>query len=418
VDLRAWRDLVLAGLVVAALTAPFLLPYARVRARGEVERKPAEVAAFSADVHSYWSADENLRLWGKLLPGVDRNEAQLFPGLTPILLCAAGALLAFLDRRGKAPPERERLDALTVLLLGIAALQAVFALLIASGHPPSFSLGFTDVRILSDRRAVLIATVAFALALVRSAELRRRSLELTRSVPAFFVAALLLAVWLSFGPVVHSGGWPLPAPGLYRLLYDHVPGYDGLRVPARMAMVGGLFLAVLAGLAAAALRRRSSSPAVWIALPLVFLAEGTAVPIPLWPQVDRQADLRAEPAVYAAVQQLPPEAVLVELPFGDPYDEVKYVFHSTHHWRPLLNGYSGAFPASYRARRDALGDVLAQPDEAWTALSASGATHVVVHEDAWRGRKGKRVTEWLEGKGARRVGSFLADVLLELPKPH
>ena len=93
---------------------------------------------------------------------------------------------------------------MTTILVGVAAVQLAFALLIASGHPPSFSLGFTDVRILSDRRALLIASVAFGVGLLRSAELRRRMLRVTRSVPVFFVFALLVAIWLSFGPVVRS----------------------------------------------------------------------------------------------------------------------------------------------------------------------------------------------------------------------
>ncbi len=41
--------------------------------------------------------------------------------------------------------------------------------------------------------------------------------------------------------VTRLGLWPL------RLLYDYVPGFNGVRVPARYAMIAGLFLAVLAG---------------------------------------------------------------------------------------------------------------------------------------------------------------------------
>jgi hypothetical protein len=227
--------------------------------------------------------------------------------------------------------------------------------------------------------------------------------------------ALLLAVWLSFGPIVHSGGWPLPAFGLYRVLYDYVPGYDGLRVPARASLLAALFLAVLAGIAAFALQRRLKTRAVTLVALGLFLAEGWAAPINTWPPRGASYQALADPAIYVAVRQLPPDAVIVEFPFGDPYDEVKYVFHSTRHWRPLLNGYSGAFPASYRALRNDLEDVLADPDRAWAALAASPATHAVVHESYLRGRKGRRVSAWLEEHGARRLNTYLSDVLFELP---
>jgi hypothetical protein len=43
--------------------------------------------------------------------------------------------------------------------------------------------------------------------------------------------------------------------------------------------------------------------------------------------------------------------VLVEVPFYPPeavFMNAEYVFNSTAHWRPLMNGYSGYTPASYR----------------------------------------------------------------------
>jgi hypothetical protein len=267
----------------------------------------------------------------------------------------------------------------------------------------------------SGRRALVVAALAMAGALYRSADLRTAVLRLSRSPVAFFTVALALAVWLSFGPVVHDDGRPLPAFGLYGLLYDHVPGFDGLRVPARIGMLAGLFLAVLAGFATAALVRRTRSPALPAALIAVFMVEAWTAPVPLWPTGSPGLDPSAEPAVYAAVRQLPAGSVLVELPFGDPFDEVKYVFCSTRHWRPLLNGYSGAFPASYRDRQHALGSFPDAPEPAFAALMASPATHAVVHESFFPGKRGRRITAWLEEHGARRLNTYLTDVLLELP---
>ena len=48
-----------------------------------------------------------------------------------------------------------------------------------------------------------------------------------------------------------------------RLLYDYVPGFNGVRVPARYAMIAGLFLAVLAGYGATPSAVGSSATLRW-----------------------------------------------------------------------------------------------------------------------------------------------------------
>src|SRR5438552_10513590 len=117
----------------------------------------------------------------------------------------------------------------------------------------------------------------------------------------FFAGATLLAVRLSFGPVVQRGGWPVQLYGLYRLLYQHVPGFDGLRVPARMAMPAGLFLSVLAGIGADELWRRTRRGAVLVLLGVLFLVEADAAPLPVY-------RLDPPPTIYDAVRRLSRDA--------------------------------------------------------------------------------------------------------------
>ena len=50
-------------------------------------------------------------------------------------------------------------------------------------------------------------------------------------------------MWLSLGPLPNAGGSRVSGFGLYGVLYDYVPGFNGVRVPARYAMIAGLFLA-------------------------------------------------------------------------------------------------------------------------------------------------------------------------------
>ena len=176
-------------------------------------------------------------------------------------------------------------------------------------------------------------------------------------------------------------------------------------------MLVGLFLSALAGCAAAQLARGMAGTVAVVSLgAAAALLEGWAVPI----------SLLAPPAcspIYESVGQLPERAVIAELPLGDPYRDVQYMFCSTRHWRKLVNGYSGVAPADYSRRASALQGLWRDPEAAWMSLVDSGATDVVVHEDAWQGAKGRRVSAWLEEHGAVRRATAGTDVLYSLAAP-
>jgi hypothetical protein len=215
--------------------------------------------------------------------------------------------------------------------------------------------------------------------------------------------------------------------GPYLLLYDYVPGFDGLRVPARLAMIGLLFVALLAGFCAAEIERKTRHARLaLLACGVFFLTEATAAPLAVndvWsdPALHRPPSRLAigaeAPAIYRRASALARTAVLVEFPFGsDPY-ELRYMFHQPVHGLPLLNGFSGALPKSYVARRSSLRGLLNEPDRAWRALAASTATHAIVHEGAWGiPAKGQRVTRWLTDHGAVAVAREGSDVLLALAR--
>ena len=72
--------------------------------------------------------------------------------------------------------------------------------------------------------------------------------------------------------------------GLYAWFYRNVPGFDGLRVPARMGMIVALFLAVLGGYGARAIERRVPAvpvPSLAAVVPRCFLVEASPAPIKL-----------------------------------------------------------------------------------------------------------------------------------------
>ena len=162
---------------------------------------------------------------------------------------------------------------------------------------------------------------------------------------------------------------------LYPWLHEYVLPYRGLRVPARMAIVVGLALAILAGYGAARIlqlmRGRLASVAASLVLLLSVWVEYRSVPLlrTVW---------ASPPPIYDA---LPAQSfnVLLELPFLEPdiSNEPVFMYFSTFHWNTLVNGYSGFSPPSYPRLRESVRNF---PDEASIAeLRRRGVTHVVVH---------------------------------------
>lgn len=242
---------------------------------------------------------------------------------------------------------------------------------------------------------------------------------------AVTVLLLALAFWLSLGPEIRRGGITLDWPGLYAVLYRTVPGFDALRVPARYASLVFLFLGIGAaiGLAAIEARSRRFAQAVAVVALLVFLKY--SVPVPMMLNVELPSAVlaspapahltpRAElPAIYQAVDALRPTAILAELPFGDYWYDLRYQYFSAIHGRRILNGYSGIFPPSYVGRQRVLARPLLDPGA--SAQAIGGATHVVVHRQAWRDDTGTHVAAWLEQFGATLIADADGAALYELP---
>ena len=91
----------------------------------------------------------------------------------------------------------------------------------------------------------------------------------------------VFAFAMSLGPQIYAHGRLVEERNLYSLFYDFVPGFDGLRVPARFAMVVVLGLAALAGCGAAAIARRRGGTVVIALAVAVMVAESWAAPIAL-----------------------------------------------------------------------------------------------------------------------------------------
>ncbi|MBI3494116.1 MAG: hypothetical protein HY047_20410 [Acidobacteria bacterium] len=326
------------------------------------------------------------------------------------LYCApfvAAFVVADLIWNGKARLPRVRID-----LVVAAAVTLVFTLpfampYVAMGRRLGFARPLEEVirfsATLDQYRAALPGfSVPLMLAIVAGgfAFVRR---DIRWPVVALAVA-LVLAFWLSLGPVARGADHAVGLPGLYRVFYDYVPGFRGVRAAARFAMLFFFFLASLAGVGVALIESRARRIAQIVAVVGcgIFLWQTRPAPFPVnrpWPFVS--AGLAPVPAylsptlqvplIYRWASQLGPGAVLVEFPFGDNAYELRYMFFaSTRGWR-MLGGYSGIFPPSYLA------------------------THAIVHTAAWPDDTGDRIARWLQQHGAREAGRFDAARAFVLP---
>jgi hypothetical protein len=420
---RRWLGLAASAAITLAASLPFLLPYREARQLEETRRSVLAVAQFSADLAGWLTATPDSRVWAPLLPGVDRPENHLFPGLLVMLLAAVPFGSAAVGWFLSAAPRSRRRAALVFLVSllggGVVAHRVPWPV---PSLPAVAGPGFT----LTPVGLMLFLAGALGTALVVSAGSRRQAARVTRSYAGFAAAAVVLGVWLSLGEA--DAGASRRACRSYSWLYERAG--DRLRAPAlrrgrrRLPPCWGLGVARLRGLALAAAVGRASAGvhSGWLVAAVAAL-EAVCLPLPLNRTWDTPGlhtppppGHGARPAVYAAARELPREAVLVELPIGEVLWETRAMYHSTSHWRRLVNGYSGHFPRSYIDARAALRDGLRDPDATWAALRQTGATHVIVHRWAWyRTAIGARLARGFEERGARRLGEWEDDVLLELP---
>jgi hypothetical protein len=220
---------------------------------------------------------------------------------------------------------------------------------------------------------VVLACAAIALAMER---------RTARGTTAFYVVTAILMWLLSLGPRPALHGGTLDVPGPYALLAA-LPGFDGMRVPARLWMVSVVCLSACAALALARIQAPRTRRIVFAVAALGLLADG-------WPRAIGVAEappMRVTRTPAVARLGLPMAATETETMYGAIAQD-----------RPVFNGYSG-----YAApQHPALIDMLERRDtRILDRLAATAPIEVVVEwindpDGGWR--------SWLDAYGAVRTG--------------
>jgi hypothetical protein len=407
---RVLSAIAAAAAVTAMLTVPFLLPYQALRDLGFSPRGAREVDRFAADVYSYLTAAPNLRVWGTSARAWPKAESALFPGLTVVALAAIAVLHAWRASRFAA----------WFTAAAVAAMVVLLALL--SG----WTLRLPVLQITDLGRTVLVAAALAVAALACSREIRSAVWRWCEQPAAILSLLTIFGAVMSLGTHITAKGRVVLDSAPYGFFYRFVPGFDGLRVPSRFGMVVAFGLAALAALGVAAIpgeRRRSRLVLLagaliameFLAVPLPINGNSTTYDRPgLAPLPDRIDAGAGAPPVYRFVASLAAPAAILELPLGEPAFDIRYMFYSTLHWKPLVNGYSGGAPADYALLDTRLQEVFTQPDRAWRALVETKATHVIVHEGFYAGEAGPGISDWIRKGGGREVAVFETDRVFEL----
>ena len=340
--LRMLLQLTCAAALVLAALAPVGAAYYRARTGYHHVRNTEEAVANSADLRSYMVGKNTIGVWRWLPTAVDLDpERELFPGIFAAGFVALGIFAA--TRRGSATAFGQTGSATASTGAGSAKVSAGAGSAKASAGAGSAkaSAGAGSAKALAERRHWITIYAIIAVA----------------------------AMTLSFGPHIHVWGTLVSEHGPYGWLLGIVPGMDGMRVPARFAIVVMAALAVLFAFGVEWTLARVAAPF----RPLV-LAVSVAMVI---------ADSWSVPIQTVRLPMKPSNEQMLD-----------YQFMTLFHHRPIVNGYSGyvtplvavlssvsapldeveRFPATVRMLRSlGIRFVVVHPGDYDAAAAASGA---------------------------------------------
>jgi hypothetical protein len=162
---------------------------------------------------------------------------------------------------------------------------------------------------------------------------------------------------------------------IYRWLYEHVWAFRAFRAPARFSILACCGLAVLAGFGFSYLQQQTLSIARARSALFVAVLVAVGVEFGSLPMYLRDVPASAPvPDVYKFVKTLEP-AVMIELP--EPLSPW-YMYWSTTHWRPLVNGFSGYTPPDYEKTARLMSTF--PDDDAIERLRRLNVKYILVHE--------------------------------------
>ena len=343
-DRQFWlRGAVALGLAQVALL-PFMVPYYIVSKLYGFKRSIDEVKANSAWPIHWLSVERRNKLWNGMGDGTaDGASFRLFPGLLPILFSLVAVTVV--------EPAKKRIAASVISASRRRRIALLDGLIVFAISLSILTLGFDNTNALggffnwvrSERAlAILIVAIITRLCMAYPSFLAAthpnlaETLRSERRSDAFWVGVVLTLVGFCY-----SLGWNF---FFYRLCYDLIVMFRGMRVPPRGAMFAYLGLALLAGLGVQRLaelvgRRhaRIGATAVFVAISALLLFEFNAAPLKFV-----RGDVFPD-AVTLRLKDTPMRGGIVVLPVAGTFNH-HHILRAADHGKPLVVGTSGFNP--------------------------------------------------------------------------
>ena len=402
-----WLPLASATLPAMAFLLFFLEPYQIVSTLYGMKREWSVVLGYSATWRDWFVASSYNRLYGSLAnTGQTDPELWLFPGVLSLLLSALAIVLL---RRDDLPMPARRMPTELTGRRWLRALDASIAVLfvvtiLSAAMVRTIPLSISGQTLFSYRGGpvapVLLVTLVATRLLLRYpkgwAGGENRSFRHTMVEGRFQPAVWTALLWLCLGVLGSFGLHGF----FHQFLFQHVPGFRGVRVPARWAMVSCVGLSMLVSCGSVAILKRIGRQAarrsIAVALALAFLLELKAAPIRWWDA------LPEVPPVYRWLESHDIHGSILELPIDENNSEPTYMFRATAHHQAIVNGVSGfAPPTMTRVAR--LEHQTPVPSIFLEELKRIGCRYLVIHAD-FTGAHTKATFEWLSAElGAGRL---------------
>lgn len=328
--------------VSGAVLFVFSLPYLSFMKTFRLDRG----AQKGADIINYLAVSPGNKWLGTLLSRFGKNEHWLFPGIAAVVL--AGYALARKKALFHAPPRIFRFVIIGLILAGSATLAVT---LITGGA--SWKWGFLSVslhHLAKQALFIVIPGIIYALVSLLVFLLKgRRGISFEEKSLILYLFLLFWSLLLSLGNYFSFAGdstavFPLP----FGFFSAALPGFKGIRVPARYAIFVIFCVAVLAGYGlkylSAVIKKRRARVLLGLSLILFLNLEYRSIPF----QKTTVPVKKSIPPVYSWLREGQGRFAVLELPFFPQVsDEAIYMYFSLSHRKDLVNGYSGFLPLSH-----------------------------------------------------------------------
>lgn len=383
------------GIAFLALL-PFLIPYLQVASLYGLVREPAEAKFFSARPIHWLTVDWQNRVWKGLGSSVSpyQTELALFPGLSTLLLATSALFLRSLSVASITALWRR---CLVGLLNAFVVICAIVALLVI-GYGV-FRPHFFGVELFHAANPWSVLFMAAAAIVVKCFVARPRfwqHIKSWREKTAPYVqwrreAIVVGLIWVVLG-FIGSFGMNF---FFHRLLFDYVPLFRSIRVPARWSMICFVGLSLLAGVGAMKIiarfsfaQSRTFRVASFALIVSVLLFEQRAAPLVLV-----RGDVDPD-AVTLRLSTTKMSGGIVELPAGVGHSNYLYTLRAADHAKPLVNGVSGFSPPIIRGVEEmSLSRPI--PGQFLDLLEAIPVSYVVVHYGALPAENREAVEKFL-----------------------